>query len=143
MFLQLQEKMMLTGKDVNKILSVSYITYLIAKKTRMGISSRNVLNPQPISSTIPLTLSVVRVDPIIHIQYDPEPDTHPSTIINEHPPSPLQTQFLPPKTNNPPQTIDREPMQLDPPELPEKRLELPEKNLELSEQRPELPGPNP
>jgi hypothetical protein len=134
---------MLTGKDVNEILSVAFITEPVAKKTRMGISPRKVLNPQPISSTVPRTRSVVRATPIIHIQDDPEPDTHPSTIITEHPPSPPQPQSPPPETNSPPQTTDPEPMQLDPPELPEQRPELPETSPELPEQRPELPGPNP
>jgi hypothetical protein len=40
MFPQLPEKAMLTGKDVNEILSVAYITEPVAKKTRMGISLR-------------------------------------------------------------------------------------------------------
>jgi hypothetical protein len=67
MFPQLLEKVMLTGKDVKKILSAAYITEPIAKKTRMGISLSKVMNPQPIPSTVPHTRSIVRVAPIIHI----------------------------------------------------------------------------
>jgi hypothetical protein len=86
---------MLAGKDVNAILSVEYIIEPIEKKTRMGISLRKFLNPQPISSTIPHTRLAVQVAPIIHIQEDPEPDTHPSTIITNPPPSPPQPQSPP------------------------------------------------
>jgi hypothetical protein len=58
-FPQLPEKAMLTGKDVNEILSVVFITEPVAKKFRTGVSPRKVLNPQPLSSVIPRTRSVV------------------------------------------------------------------------------------
>jgi hypothetical protein len=38
---------MLKGKDVNKILSTTFITEPMTKKPRMGISLRKVLNPNP------------------------------------------------------------------------------------------------
>jgi hypothetical protein len=144
MFPQLPEKAMLTGKDVNEILSVAFITEPMTKKPRMGISPSKVLNPQPISSTIPRTRSMARATHIIDIQDDPEPDTTPSTtIITEKPPSPPQPQSPPQETTIPSQTIDPEPMQLDPPEIPEQRPELPGPNPEVPEQRLQLTGPNP
>jgi hypothetical protein len=142
-FPQLPEKAMLTGKDVNKILSIAFITEPVAKKLRTGISPSTVLNPQPISSTIPHTRSVARATHIIHIQDDPEPDTTPSTIITEKPPSPPQPQSPPPETDIPPQTSDPEPMQLDPPEIPKKRPETLWSKPEIPEQRLQLTGPNP
>jgi hypothetical protein len=144
MFPQLPEQAMLTGKDVNEILSVAFITEPMAKKPRMGISPSKVLNPQPISSTVPRTRSVARATHIIDIQDDPEPDTTPSTtIITEQPPSPPQPQSPPQETAIPSQTIDPEPMQLDPLEIPEQRPELTGPNPEIPEQRLELTGPNP
>jgi hypothetical protein len=131
MFPQLPEKAMLTGKDVNDILNVSFIGDPLVKKPRTGLSPVKILNPQPISSTIPRTRAMTRVaQMIIDIQDDPEPDTTPSTtIITEQPPSPPQPQSPPREITIPPQTTEPEPMQLDPPELPE--------------HRPELTGPNP
>jgi hypothetical protein len=110
--------------------ALSFIRDPLAKKPRMGISPVKVLNPQPISSTIPHTRAMARATQIIDIQDDPEPDTTPSTtIITEQPPSPPQPQSPPREITIPSQTTDPEPMQLDPPEIPE--------------QRPELTGPNP
>jgi hypothetical protein len=116
MFPQLPEKAMLTGKDVNEILSAAFIRDPLAKKPRMGLSPVNILNPQSISSTIPRTRAMTRVTQIIDIQDDPEPDTTPSTtIITEQPPSPPQPQSPPREITIPSQTTDPEPMQLDPP----------------------------
>jgi hypothetical protein len=78
----------LTGKDVNEILSVAFNIDPVAKKLRTRVSPSKVSNPQPFSSVVSCTHSVVRETPIIHIQDDPEPETFPSTIISEHPPSP-------------------------------------------------------
>jgi hypothetical protein len=89
-FPQLPEKSMLIGKDVNEILSDVFITEQVAKKFRTGVSPSKIMNPQPLSYVVPCTCSTVRETPIIHIQDDPEPDTPPSTIITEHPPSPPQ-----------------------------------------------------
>jgi hypothetical protein len=58
MFPQLPEQVMLTGKDVNEILSVSFIIEPMDKKPEMRISPRKVMNPLPISSIVPHTLSV-------------------------------------------------------------------------------------
>jgi hypothetical protein len=55
MFPQLPEKSMLTGKDVKKIFSTAFLIELMAKKYKMGISPSKVLNPHPISYTIPST----------------------------------------------------------------------------------------
>jgi hypothetical protein len=67
MFPQLPEQDMLRGKDVNEIMSAALIIEPMNKKTRMGISPSKVLNPQPISSTIPCTRSVARATHIIDI----------------------------------------------------------------------------
>jgi hypothetical protein len=89
MFPQLSKQAMLTGNDVKKILSTTFITEPMAKQTRMGISSRKFLNPQPISSTIPCSHSVARETHIIDIQDKPKPETTPSTtIITKKHPSP-------------------------------------------------------
>jgi hypothetical protein len=107
-FHPLPDKVMLTGEDVNEILSVVFSTEPVVKKLRTRVSPSKFMNPQPIASVIPHTRSMVRETPIIHIQDDPEPDTFPSTIITEHPPSP-QPQSPPPETTSPPQTTDPEP----------------------------------
>jgi hypothetical protein len=96
MFPQFLEQSMLTGKDVNEILSIAFIRDPLAKKPRMRISPVNVLNPQPISSTIPCTQSTARESHIIDIQDDPDPDNTPSTtIITKQPPLPPQPQSAP------------------------------------------------
>jgi hypothetical protein len=84
----LSDKALLTGKDVNEILSSTFIKKIVAKKFRTWVLPRKVMNPKPLSSIIPHTHSVVLAAPIIHIQDDPEPNTLPSTIITEKPPSP-------------------------------------------------------
>jgi hypothetical protein len=95
-FSQLPEQSMLIGKYVNKILYVAFIGDPMDKKPRMGISPSEVLNPHPISSSVPRTRSADRVAHIIDIQDDPEPDTIPSTtIMTEQPPSPPQPQLPP------------------------------------------------
>jgi hypothetical protein len=48
MFLQLPEKAILTCKDVNGILSASFITEPMAKKPRTRISPSKLLIPYPI-----------------------------------------------------------------------------------------------
>jgi len=50
---------LLTSKDVNIILSIVLFTKPVAKKLRMGVSPSKVINPKPISYTIPYTFSVV------------------------------------------------------------------------------------
>jgi hypothetical protein len=65
-----------------------FIIELVAKNLITRVSSRKVLNPQPISYVVPLIHSVVRETPVIHIEEDPELDTLPSTIVTKHPPSP-------------------------------------------------------
>jgi hypothetical protein len=55
MFPQLLEKAILSGKDFNDILNFSFIGDPLVKKPRIGISLVNILNPHPISSTIPRT----------------------------------------------------------------------------------------
>jgi hypothetical protein len=89
-FSQLPEQALLIGKDFNEILSIAFITELVAKKFKKWVSLSKVQNPQPLSLAIPHTLSTVCTTPIIHIQDDPELDTLPSTITTEHPPSPPQ-----------------------------------------------------
>jgi hypothetical protein len=118
MFPQLPEQAMLTGKDVNDILNATFIGDPLVKKPRTGLSLVKILNPQPISSTIPHTRATTRVtQTIIDIQDDPEPDTTASTtIITEQPPSPPQPQSPPQEMTIQPQTTEPEPMQLDPPE---------------------------
>jgi hypothetical protein len=69
-------------------MSITFIIDPISKKFRTGVSLRKVLNPQQLSSIVPHTLSMVQEAPIIHIQNDLEPNTHPSTIITKYPPSP-------------------------------------------------------
>jgi hypothetical protein len=111
---------MLTSKDVNDIISASFITQAVAKKTRTGISPSKVLNPQPISSTIPCTHLVAQACHIIDIQDDPKPATNPyTTIITEQPPLVEKPQFPPPETVIPSQTIDPEHMQVDYLDIPE------------------------
>jgi hypothetical protein len=97
MFPQLLEKAMLTGKDFNDILNVSFIGDTLVKKPRTRLSPMKIQNPQPISSTIPHTRAMNRATQmIIDIQDDPEPDTTPSTtIITEQPPSPPQPHSPP------------------------------------------------
>ena len=90
MFSQLPEQAMLKGKDVNKILSATFIRELVVKNLRTGVSLSKVLNPQPISSIVPRTRSMVRETPIIHIQDETKLDTFASSIITEHPPLPPQ-----------------------------------------------------
>jgi hypothetical protein len=87
-FQPMPNKVMLTGADVNEILSVSFSTEPVEKNLITGVSSSKFMNPQPIASVFPHSHSVVRETPIIHIQDDPEPDIPTSTIIIEHPPSP-------------------------------------------------------
>jgi hypothetical protein len=70
---------MLSGEDVNQILSVVFINEPMVKKPRTRVSPNKPLNPQPIASVVPHTHSVVKESPIIHIQDDPEPETFPST----------------------------------------------------------------
>jgi hypothetical protein len=85
-----------------------------------GLSLVNIMNPQPILSTIPHTRATTQAaQTIIDIQDDPDPDTTASTtIITEQPPSPPQPQSPPQEMTIQPQTIEPNPMQLDPPELP-------------------------
>jgi hypothetical protein len=87
MFPQLLELAMLIGKDVNEILIITFIIGLVTKKLGTRISSSKVLNPNPISSTIPRTLSVTRATHIIDIQDNPKPETTPSTTIITKKPS--------------------------------------------------------
>jgi hypothetical protein len=96
MFQQLPEQAMLTGKDVNEILSVAFIRNPMTKKPRTWISPSKALNPQPISSIVPRTRSTAQETHIIDIQDDPNLDTTPSTtIITEKPPSPPKPQLSP------------------------------------------------
>jgi hypothetical protein len=102
---------MLTGKDANEILNVAFIIEPMTKKPRTRISPTKVLNPQPISSTIPRTRSADRAGHIIDIQDDPEPNTTPSTtVIIEKPSSSPQPQSPPQEITIPSQTINPEPM---------------------------------
>jgi hypothetical protein len=134
MFPHLPKKSMLTGKDFNEILSVAFIGDPLSKKPRMGISPSKVLNPQPISTTIPCTRSLARAYHIIHIQDDPAPNTTPSTtIITEQPPSPPQPQSHLNKSTSHPKPPTRSPCGWTPLEIPKQRLELSGPNPELTE----------
>jgi hypothetical protein len=97
MFPQLPNQVVLLGKDVNEILVVSFIGDTPVKKPKTWLSPVNIMNPQPISLTIPRTRVVTQASQIvIDIQDDPEPDTTAyTTIIIEKPPSP---QEVVPKT---------------------------------------------
>jgi hypothetical protein len=55
MFLQLLDQDMMTCKDFNDILNTTFIAYPFFKKPKTRLSLVNIMNPQPISSTIPLT----------------------------------------------------------------------------------------
>jgi len=90
MFPQLSEQVVLSGKDVNKILNVSFIGDPLVKKPRIGLSRVKILNPHPISSTITHTGETTQeTQMVIDIQDDPNQDiTASTTIINEQPPSP-------------------------------------------------------
>jgi hypothetical protein len=132
---------MLTGEDVNMILSVVFSTKLVAKKLRIGVSLIKVLNPQPIASVVLHTGSTVIETLVIHIQDELEPETLQSTIITEHPPPPPQPQSPTPKTTSPPQPTDPKLMQFDPPEQAER--EFPKTTHEFPEPRPKVFGPNP
>jgi hypothetical protein len=120
MFPQLPDQVVLLGKDVNDILVVSFITDPLVKKPRTGLSPVNIMNPQPISSTIPHTRATTRAtQTMIDIEDDPEPDTTASTtIITEQPPSPLQPPLPLQKMTTQPHTTTPEPMQLDPSTYP-------------------------
>jgi hypothetical protein len=78
---------MLTSVDVNEILSVAFNTEPVVKKLKNEVSPSKPMNPQPIASFVPHTLSTIRETTIIHIHDDPEPDTFPYTIIIEYRPS--------------------------------------------------------
>jgi hypothetical protein len=52
-FPQLPYQAMLTGKDVNEILSITFIIEPVENKFRTWVSLRKILNPQPLSSAIP------------------------------------------------------------------------------------------
>jgi hypothetical protein len=84
----LPDKSVVTSEYVNKIMSDVFIIKPTMKKLRTGVSPNKPLSPRPIASVIPRTRSVIKASPIIHIQDDLEPNTFPSTIITEHPPSP-------------------------------------------------------
>ena len=93
MFPQLSEQAVLSGKDVNEILNVSFIGDPLVKKLGTGFSLVKIMNPQPISSTIPHTRAAQN---IIDIQDDLGHDTTSSTtIITEQPPSSPQPQYPP------------------------------------------------
>jgi hypothetical protein len=110
----------LTGKYVNEILNATFIGDPLVKKPRIGLSLVNIINPQPMLSTIPHTRTATQAtQTIIDIQYDHDPDTPASTtIMTEEPPSPPQPQSPPQEMTIQPQKIEPNPMQLDPPELP-------------------------
>jgi hypothetical protein len=121
MFPQLPEQVVLSGKDVNDILNVSFIGYPLVKKHRTRLSPVNILNPQPISSTIPRTRETTRMSQtMIDIQDDPKPDiTASTTIITEQPPSPPQPHRHRKKRPSNPKKLCLSPCSwtpLDPPE---------------------------
>jgi hypothetical protein len=111
----------LSGVDVNPILGTVFGTEPLVKRSRTEVSPKKHLNPQPLASAPPRTLSTTKADTIIHIHDDPEPETFPSTFITKHPPSPLP-QSPNPVTTNPPQNKTLESMQLDQREIVEKEL---------------------
>jgi hypothetical protein len=144
MFPQLPEQAMLTGKDVNEILSVAFIGDPLAKKPRMGISPSKVLNPQPISSTIPRTRSVARATHIIDIQDDPEPDTTPSTtIITEQPHHHHNPSHHLKKSPSHPKPPTQSPCSWTPQRYPSRDQNSLVQTPDLPKQRLELTGPNP
>jgi hypothetical protein len=51
---------MLIGKDGNDILNTTFIGYPLIKKPRTWLSSVKILNPHPISLTIPHTRATTR-----------------------------------------------------------------------------------
>jgi hypothetical protein len=138
---RIPDNVVLTGEDINKILSVVFINKPMVKKPRTGVSPNKPLNPQPTASVVPCTHAAIRASPIIHIQDNPESKTFPSTFIIEHPPSSPQPQSPLLETTSPPQTPNPELMRLDQPEQVER--ELPETTQEFPKSRSKVYGPNP